>query len=1488
MATSAYKGLTIRFGADTEPLQRALKNVNSALRVTQGYMRTLRSQMAIDPSRMTAMANSARVVGEQLRLSADKAATLRTAMMQLGDERLERMGMSVKEAAAKTKDAAIQAERLNTEYNRVDNTLENMKIKLNEIVSKTQGKKIDVFEGRSVEQAVEKLRELGGVTEEDIAKLLELKAVHNSIQADKREMELVVGYQRLGNEVRTTTADMRIQAQEWVSLKEKAWSYANQAKTGLDRLDTTMDELEAEARQLDAAMKLDPRNIYIASQRYRNLKEQIEVAKQRADAIQQTLNRMNAAGVKRTSESFNVLSQRVQKNETKLKSIVNAIGRVDAKLKAAEKEIKHFAEGTAEFDRLDAQIEKCNNSMDKLKTKAKETEAALKTDLAQKELRQLETELTATNSKLLAVEATMTRGSKYWAGMASTFKSLGMTLFSTLTPAAMMIGMYAITAADQIDSAYRNMRKTVEGTDAQFEQLKRDAIEFSETHFTSADQILEIEAIGGQLGIAAENLGTFAEVVSELDIATNLQTEQAAQQLGQLNGIMGDLTEDKFPNFADALVRLGNNSPTLESNIMDVTLRLASMSQTIGMSTPDVLAWSTAIAATGQKAEAAGTAIAKTWSNIETAVAGGGEGLQNFAAVAKMSAEDFATTWESNPTEALKSFIKGLRDIQDAGGSVDGTLENLGITGVRQKQAIEGLVQTIDMMDDSLQMSNDAWNGISDEWGRAGDAAREADRKSEGFSGTIQKIKNNAQELAMNMGESLTPVLQGVLNLIKGLNDLFTSLSPTVRTVLVSMVGFAAVAGPALTMISTSMTMISRLGGPVRSSAKAMQMAIRIAEKHGGIEQLSIAIKDSERAFDANTMAVKNGNVVMKNNNEIVGKAAVSNGKYARSIRVMSGALSALRFVGITAAIAAATIAIGYLVKKISDATEKSRKFKQIQRDLTAQNLNTADSIGKNTTELEKLAQTADNVKFTVQEASDGLQSLADTASEINKSFVENEADTSALEQYKQIIVDNLNATEDDIEAQARLRDAVAHVNQITGMSLTVSEEYAGWLYDEGTGAWYAAEGMEGEYEAIEKLIDAKQREMEAEAFRQAQSEVYQEEIDARRDLAEAMQQQADLQNQINEATAAFEAGEMTQDEYLAKVNELGRQLNSVNGAVDENRRRLELAAEASQSYADAAVVLEMASGEAADAISVRLTDSLWDLQPILAANDQSMLDLRNTLAGAGIDTEKFASLSTEQLQELAIAYDGSFGSIQALLDEYGVAFDEAAAKTQDDKKSIETNVNKLSSRVTGLTERMSSNVTRTVREMGGEVEAETSEIKYNVESNFAFPTASLWGFDLIDNFIGSVTSRYWSWGAGQITSVAQNIKDTLGHSVPAKGPLHNHGRGEVEWGEHLIDNIITGINNRQEALNATMNDLALMMSSPADVLDYMDSPEFSQSVSFRTVSADDVYMATLRALNDSEGTEIYLDGDVLVGKTAKRMDTALGARRSLVGRGVG
>lgn len=644
------------------------------------------------------------------------------------------------------------------------------------------------------------------------------------------------------------------------------------ARAKVEQYTQSIDELKREQQEcldvLSRPWENSPAALESAMSRYPELGEEIDKLDAKLADARKSVQEFNGTIIN-SEEGIQTSEKTIEKYNDDIAELSKTVEKLSKtkEVQILQNPSEEIAEEEAALKDLEAELEQAKQK-EKERQKAYDA-AAAENNLAKEAKAYKDIDQQIEEMRVKYLEATEAMGKSSNAILnPSTLKSIGMTMSATVTPLIAGVGRSMLDASQDIDTAYRNMRKTVDGTDDQFEALRRSAMNFAATHVTSADQILEIEAIGGELGIATENLEAFAEAISNIDVSSDLDTEEAAEVLGHLSNIM-HLTAEDYNGFADALVRLGNNGASTESEIANIAERIGSMGSIVGMSTSDVLAWASSIASTGQNAEAAGTAISKTMSFFETAVAaaggtidtsfdainaavqGGGDeltifanlvgktadefaeawesdpdaafeeinasikgakdSLQGIADVAHMTADEFAKTWETDPTKAMEAFIKGLNDIEKSGGSADAVLQGFGITSVRQKQAIEGLMRTIDGLDDNLKMSEDAWNGISDQWGQAGDAANEAAKKAEGFSGQMQIMKNVWHNMLAELGEGAAPWLQRITGILSSFSEGFTNMGQGAKEALVAVGGIAFATGPLLTLQSTFLTSIANI-----------------------------------------------------------------------------------------------------------------------------------------------------------------------------------------------------------------------------------------------------------------------------------------------------------------------------------------------------------------------------------------------------------------------------------------------------------------------------------------------------------------------------------------------------------------------------------------------------------------------------------------------------------------------------------------------------
>ena len=176
---------------------------------------------------------------------------------------------------------------------------------------------------------------------------------------------------------------------------------------------------------------------------------------------------------------------------------------------------------------------------------------------------------------------------------------------------------------------------------------------------TSADDIAEVVAIAGQLGIGTDYLTEFARTMIDLGNSTDIVASEAATTLAKFANITG-MDQSLFGNLGSTLVQLGNNFATTESSIMMMSMRLAAAGTQVGLSEAQILGFATALSSVGIEAEMGGSAFSKALVKMEVAAATGGEALEDFAAVSGMTAQQFKALWDADPAAAFQAFIVGL------------------------------------------------------------------------------------------------------------------------------------------------------------------------------------------------------------------------------------------------------------------------------------------------------------------------------------------------------------------------------------------------------------------------------------------------------------------------------------------------------------------------------------------------------------------------------------------------------------------------------------------------------------------------------------------------------------------------------------------------------------------------------------------------------------------------------------------------------------
>lgn len=385
-------------------------------------------------------------------------------------------------------------------------------------------------------------------------------------------------------------------------------------------------------------------------------------------------------------------------------------------------------------------------------------------------------------------------------------------------------GVASAKFAIDFENNFANVKKTVDGTPEQIEKIRQEIIDMTTVGINghsaipeTTAELTELAAAGGQLGIKTENISKFTETMAMLGTATNLYGEEGAATLAKFANVT-KMDQENFDRLGSSIVDLGNNFATTESDIANMSMRLAGAGTQIGLSQADILGIATALSSVGIEAEMGGSAFSKAMIAMQMATTNGytqvndvmnktgmslrdlqllsannskdfksladglgytstelnsmissGVQLENFAKITGKTTEEFKNLFDSSPAEAIDAFIKGLQNADGAGENAIGMLQDMGFTEVRLRDSLLRLANSEAGITEAVTRSNTAWNeNIA--------LQNEFDAKAETTASQLSVTKNNIVEAARSIGETMLPSIKDasttVADFAKGLSQM--------------------------------------------------------------------------------------------------------------------------------------------------------------------------------------------------------------------------------------------------------------------------------------------------------------------------------------------------------------------------------------------------------------------------------------------------------------------------------------------------------------------------------------------------------------------------------------------------------------------------------------------------------------------------------------------------------------------------------------------
>lgn len=693
----------------------------------------------------------------------------------------------------------------------------------------------------------------------------------------------------------------------------------------------------------------------------------------------------------------------VSKFNPSLTSAKNAVKYFQNNVKALDSTLKNNGKSTellkAKYKSLGQAIEAQKKVLDQMKQNFDKLDpGSAKFDKAAADIERENAKLSAMEGQLYKVEQALKavgRENSFFGKMENFGKNLvksgdniqkfgkkvsdfGGTLTKGVTAPLIASAGFAVKAAIDYETAFAGVKKTVDGTPQQFDKLSASIREMAKEMPSSAVEIANVAEAAGQLGVPIGAIKDFSKTMINLGVSTNLSSEEAASSIAKIGNIMQVSGKDLgtwSAHFGSAVVDLGNHFATTERDIVEMTNRLAAGGKLAGLTTPEILGLATAMSSVGIEAEAGGTAMNQTLTGIGKAVAGVGKGakekLQLIASTAGMTAEQFSTAWKQKPAEALQAFIKGLQKAHEEGKNMDGILDELDMSGIRQGNMLKSLASASDKMGEAVRRSNSAWKENTA-------LTNEAKKRYETTESQLKIFKNQVTDLAIEFGgpllKAMNSGLQAMKPWISKLADMakaFSEMSESQQQNIIKWGLLAAGAGPALSILGKGIGVIGgitkgigfltqgigKVGGGLSVLGKTFQLF-----KQGS--SLSSAFKTATTGITATSTAAEG--------------AVASTGLLAKGIALLGnpvtwGVLIGGVAVGVIAAVA----------KEMADADERTRTWG------TSVNKVQAEELSKLKSRIDDAhqamigfgnggSQAVENVRKSVQGLSSDLQKAID------------------------------------------------------------------------------------------------------------------------------------------------------------------------------------------------------------------------------------------------------------------------------------------------------------------------------------------------------------------------------------------------------------------------------------------------------------------------------------------------------------------------------
>ena len=584
----------------------------------------------------------------------------------------------------------------------------------------------------------------------------------------------------------------------------------------LSGVDKKLYGVEQSLKDVNKLLKLDPTNTELLNQKQKLLQQSISETKNRLETLKQASEQAakTAGNYDAWKEAYTPIQEEIVKTNEKMD-----------KLKKSMKSMEESGQiDTEEYKKLQTEVDQSSDKLKELKAQKKQVDDEFGQPISPEGFDSLQREIIETEQKLKSLKETTGSASANLAKVSAVsgefgnkVKGVGQSLLP-VTGALTGVGAASTVMANNFNDAMSQAAGALDKPMSEMEDLRQLAIQTGQdTVFSATDAGNAItELAKGGLTEADIKAGAL-KTTMDLAASSGMDLGEAANVVVQAMGAFG-LSANESAEAANALAGAAAASSTDVEPLTQALAQCSAGAKNAGWSIQETTAVLARFADAGIEGSDAGTSL-KTM-------------LQRLAAPTSEAAATKIETLGIKTRDASGNLLGAAemaQELQDKLGGLDAASRDAALSAIFGSDAMRAATVMMDSGTEGLQKYINAANDQEA-------AQRLANSQMSDGSRAIEELKGSLETAAIQIGDTLAPIVQKVAELITALVNKFSALPEGVQQVIVVVGILVAALGPLLMIIGQIslgisavagvLSKLSGIGGVVTKLVGGIKMAV--------------------------------------------------------------------------------------------------------------------------------------------------------------------------------------------------------------------------------------------------------------------------------------------------------------------------------------------------------------------------------------------------------------------------------------------------------------------------------------------------------------------------------------------------------------------------------------------------------------------------------------------------------------------------------------